>query len=249
MARLLVSVRSTAEARTAAAGGAAIIDVKEPQRGPLGRADGSVWRAVRAATPAAVPVSVAMGEIHAWDGPGAAADLSGIHYRKLGLAGAGAHWRRDWAAIRRASPGPPWIAVAYLDWDAADAPSPAAVLEEAIAAGCAGILFDTWRKDRPAPGVDPRWLSRAREHRLLVALAGGLDESAIRRLGWLEPDYFAVRGAACALGDRGGTIEAVRVSRLAQAAAEPPSARDREATASAASSPERTQSGMPTPSR
>ena len=34
---LLVSVRSAAEAATALAGGADLIDVKEPSRGPLGR--------------------------------------------------------------------------------------------------------------------------------------------------------------------------------------------------------------------
>ena len=39
MTRLLVSVRSAAEAEAALAGGAAVIDVKEPTRGALGRAD------------------------------------------------------------------------------------------------------------------------------------------------------------------------------------------------------------------
>ena len=36
--RLLVSVRSAAEAEEALAGGAALIDVKEPANGPLGKA-------------------------------------------------------------------------------------------------------------------------------------------------------------------------------------------------------------------
>ena len=39
MTRLLVSVRNAAEAETALAGGATVIDVKEPSRGSLGRVD------------------------------------------------------------------------------------------------------------------------------------------------------------------------------------------------------------------
>ena len=66
MAGLLVSVRSAAEAVAAVAGGASVIDVKEPDRGPLGRADVSVWREVRAVVPASIPVSVALGELADW---------------------------------------------------------------------------------------------------------------------------------------------------------------------------------------
>src|SRR5947209_8028398 len=43
---LLVSVRSAAEARAALDGGAALIDIKEPARGPLGRADDGVMAEV-----------------------------------------------------------------------------------------------------------------------------------------------------------------------------------------------------------
>src|SRR5271166_6814929 len=46
VARLLISVRSADEARTALAGGASIIDVKEPDHGSLGQAPWSVWRDV-----------------------------------------------------------------------------------------------------------------------------------------------------------------------------------------------------------
>ena len=49
---LLVSVRSVAEAQEAVAGGAAIIDVKEPSRGPLGRADAGVTAAIAEAVAA-----------------------------------------------------------------------------------------------------------------------------------------------------------------------------------------------------
>ncbi len=155
MAGLLVSVRSAAEALAALEGGAAIIDVKEPDRGALGRADPAVWAAVRAAVPSAVPVSVALGELA--EGSPPAVSWTGIAYRKLGLAGAGSGWEALWASYRcAAGTGPGWIAVAYADWEQAAAPSPDAVLAAALAAGCRGILLDTWDKRRPGP-VDARW--------------------------------------------------------------------------------------------
>ena len=46
MTKLLVSVRCAEEATAALAGGADIIDVKEPRRGSLGRADDRVIREV-----------------------------------------------------------------------------------------------------------------------------------------------------------------------------------------------------------
>ena len=96
MASLLVSVRSASEALAALEGGAAVIDVKEPDRGPLGRADASVWSEVRAAVPYGTPVSVALGELTEWvDGRPQAerGRLRGFAFRKVGLAGAGPHAR------------------------------------------------------------------------------------------------------------------------------------------------------------
>jgi uncharacterized protein (UPF0264 family) len=253
MAGLLVSVRSAHEARAALAGGAMIIDVKEPDRGPLGRADEDVWRAIRAVVPGDVPVSVALGELAEWDTTPAPAMVRGLAFRKVGLARSGPDWRARWTALGR-EPGPAWVAVAYADWQQALAPEPDAVLDAAIDADAAGILLDTWEKGRPSP-VDESWagwIERAQEGGLLVALAGGLDEAAIFRLSPLRPDLFAVRGAACAAGQRRGSIDARRVERLAravQAAAELSPDRMRARIASAASWPALMQSGTPTPSR
>ena len=68
VAKLLVSVRSKVEALAALAGGAAIIDVKEPLNGPLGRAHFAVWHEVRERRPPPSPVSVALGELNDWPG-------------------------------------------------------------------------------------------------------------------------------------------------------------------------------------
>lgn len=223
MAGLLVSVRSADEARAALAGGAAVIDVKEPRRGPLGRADPEVWAKVRQIVPATVPVSVALGELPEWRSldPLGPSDFTGLAYRKLGLAGSGADWAQEWSDLRqRWGSGPAWVAVAYADWQTARAPTPDAVLIEAVAAGCAGILLDSFDKTRPGSidGSWRLWIRRARSSGLFVALAGGLDAALIVRLSPLRPDLFAVRGAACTRSDRRSSIDAGRVALLALAA-------------------------------
>jgi uncharacterized protein (UPF0264 family) len=234
LAGLLVSVRSVPEARAALAGGASVIDVKEPERGPLGCAEVQVWRDIRGVVPAGLPVSVALGELRDWvrggRRPPEPGQFDGLAYRKLGLsgAGAGAGWERAWAALRREwGPGPSWIAVVYADWARAEAPDPDAVAEAAMAAeDCAGLLIDTWDKSRPSPiAADAfwcRWFDRVRTRSggpLLIALAGGLDAAAIARLAPLGPDLFAVRGAACDGGDRRGAIDPGRVAVLVRAVA------------------------------
>src|SRR5262249_14206859 len=104
VAKLLVSVRSEAEARAALAGGAAIIDVKEPSLGSLGMASRIIWRRVRRVVPRSTIVSVALGELTDWTASDRIAvpgrSWTGIGYRKVGLAGVGPTWREDWRALR-----------------------------------------------------------------------------------------------------------------------------------------------------
>ncbi len=213
MVKLLVSVRSAAEAKAAVAGGAAIIDVKEPRLGSLGRADFSVWQDVRSSVPSHVTLSVALGELTDWlrappivVPPSA---WSGISFQKLGLAGASPDWSQRWRELRHylgaaLHTSPHWVAVVYTDWQAAGAPAPDAVISACASANeCRGVLIDTWDKSRPG-AINcsfRRWINQAREAGRFVALAGGLDESTISELSDLEPDIVAVRGAAC-LGRR-----------------------------------------------
>ena len=172
-------------------------------------------------------MSIALGELREWTSSlpypqWGREDFHGITYRKLGLAGAGAHWADTWASLRRDwGPGPAWVAVIYADWVQARSPHPDEVLDVALSLeDCAGVLLDTYDKGRPSP-VDRSWspvFERVRESGRFVALAGGLDARAIAHLSPLGPDLFAVRGAACAEGDRRGTIDAARVAVLARAA-------------------------------
>ena len=230
MAKLLVSVRSKDEALAALAGGAAIIDVKEPMNGSLGRAPLDVWREVREVVASPNPVSVALGELDDWLGFDAAkippGSWAGLAYCKLGLAHAPADWIDRWRDLRQrlaesGSSSPAWVAVVYIDWQAAGAPAPDAVIEAARAIDeCHGVLFDTWDKSR-ASGINLTWkpmVELVRDSGRFVALAGSLDVEAIARLAPLAPDILAVRGAACAGGDRLAPIDAERVAVLARAA-------------------------------
>jgi uncharacterized protein (UPF0264 family) len=230
VAKLLVSVRSGVEALAALAGGAAIIDVKEPLNGSLGRATCGVWREIRQVVPLAIPVSVALGELDEWFGPEALniprGAATGVTYCKLGLSDAPLDWIDRWRDIRERLAGSAclslaWVAVVYVDWLAARAPDPVAIIAAACEIDeCCGVLFDTWSKSRPS-GLDLTWkplVDRVRATGRFVALAGSVDVGTIARLAALGPDIFAVRGAACAGGDRLGPIDGQRVSALAQAA-------------------------------
>jgi uncharacterized protein (UPF0264 family) len=81
---LLVSVRSAEEAAAALAGGADLIDVKEPSRGSLGRADDATIAAVVRTVGGQRPVSAALGELRDHPSPCA---VPGLAYLKWGLAG------------------------------------------------------------------------------------------------------------------------------------------------------------------
>src|SRR5947209_19533370 len=85
---LLVSVRDAVEAAAALAGGANLIDIKEPSRGPLGRADLAVTAAVLQAVGGRVPVSAALGELRDCPlGREMAEPPPAVRYVKWGLAG------------------------------------------------------------------------------------------------------------------------------------------------------------------
>ena len=233
MSRLLVSVRSVHEAEGAVAGGASVLDVKEPRRGSLGRSDPGTWKGVRQAIPHAFPVSAALGELREWtrqEGPQIAAESwADLAFCKVGLARAGLSWRSDWSELRQRTAGerrPRWVAVCYADWLEAQAPSPADLLEETVShPEIAGVLIDTWNKaHRFFPNRSWEDLARiVRASGRFLAVAGGLDLASIPRLANLAPDIVAVRGAACVGGNRGAAIDPARVETLARVVARLPS--------------------------
>ncbi len=230
--RLLVSVRSAAEVRPALAGGAEIIDAKEPSRGSLASVSPDDLRAIAAALPRRTPLSVALGDPA--DAEAVACAIGALDglvpperavYVKLGLASAAAVAEAEAvivAAVRSAvrSPvRPVVIVVAYADVAAGSVSSRERVLELAARAGAGGILLDTCLKDGgdllqyvKLPELE-RWAAGAERRGLLVGFAGSLSADGIRAVAELPADVVGVRGAAC-VGGRDGRLSEAKVRQL-----------------------------------
>jgi uncharacterized protein (UPF0264 family) len=221
---LLVSVRSAAEAEVALAGGADLVDVKEPRRGPLGPADPETWAAIQATVAGRRPTSVALGELLSDDTPALARQCAGYQFAKIGLAGC--HERAGWVAlwhraVQSLPPGTDVVPVAYADWRAAKAPSPRVAAALAQWSPARLVLIDTFDKSRGnlldhlALEYLQELTAEVRETGVELALAGSLTGVAIALLRELAPRYFGVRGAACR-GGRDGPIELACVKSLSR---------------------------------
>jgi (5-formylfuran-3-yl)methyl phosphate synthase len=227
---LLVSVRSGEEVSAALAGGADIIDAKEPARGSLGAVDPEVLSAIAARTPGSVPLSVALGDCATEEEARRAVSAARLPkrsapvYLKLGFAGVASVERVVsllQTAITTATASvldPDIVGVAYADHRGAGTIPPEDVLHATVAARARGLLIDTYRKDGRGL-LDHLSLDRvsalsvsARAAGLLFAVAGSLDSDAISRLAPMA-DILGVRGAACR-GGRTGTVTAELVAEL-----------------------------------
>jgi uncharacterized protein (UPF0264 family) len=227
--KLLVSVVDAAEARLAVAGGVDVVDVKNPAEGSLGAPAPGVIAAVRAALPANLPLSAALGDLPSLPGTAALAALgaarSGAAYVKLGLWGPSSV--EDAVAVLRAARAAVdgdtrVVAVAYAD--AARVPSrplpPSALVAAAREAGVDGCLLDTAVKDGRgllewlAPAALAAFVADAHGAGLEVALAGELraeDLPVVRATG---ADIAGVRSAACRDGRRTAAVDPERIARL-----------------------------------
>jgi uncharacterized protein (UPF0264 family) len=225
---LLVSVRSKDEAERALAGGAEILDVKEPNRGSLGMAaidDIAAISGLPAVVSALIPLSVALGELANWSQTFNCPALpESVTFTKLGLSQCRhqSNWRDAWLEVRaefeRQSRSQfRWVAVAYADSREAASPDLEDVLHAAIETGCAGLLIDTWTKDGRTllDETDAASLTViARECHaagLFLALAGKLGLDSLRALTGLAADVIAIRSAACRGTERTSHLDSDRV--------------------------------------
>jgi (5-formylfuran-3-yl)methyl phosphate synthase len=218
--RLLVSVVSADEARRALAGGADIIDIKDPREGALGAPSPRVVSEVVRVVGGAAPVSVALGDMPdlphtAALAAGGAVDL-GARYVKVGLRGVRSVDRA--VALMRAvadavGPGSVGVvAAAYADAQALDPPALAPVwLPEVVArAGVSGALIDTFVKD--GRGLY-EWLSEddvvdlVARTRAVGGSFGVAGQLGFPDLGRVAADVVGVRSAVCRGGDRSGELD------------------------------------------
>ncbi len=235
--QLLVSVVDEDEVAPAVAGGADIVDVKNPREGSLGAGFPHVIRRVRELTPADTPVSAAIGDVPNLPGmaalAAAGAAACAVQYVKVGLLGPrDAHEARALlAAVCRAAreqaPGVRIMATAYADAGMIGSVLPLALPAAAAEAGADGCMLDTAEKRGSTllstlSGAElAEFVARCREAGLICALAGSLREEHVSRIRELAPDIVGFRGAVCR-GDRvDGRVDRAAVARLKALIARP----------------------------
>jgi uncharacterized protein (UPF0264 family) len=221
MTGFLASVRSAEEAVVALAGGADIIDAKEPAAGALGRVAPDTLRAIVTAVAGRRPVSATIGDMELQpDAVLAAAEATaecGAAIVKIGIfPGA---FDKTIAALRAPAEKGMWlVAVLFAD----RAPDLAAIVSACATAGFLGVMLDTADKEAGplTSHLDPADLAGfvrlARDHGLISGLAGSLRRSDVPMLAPLGADYLGFRSALTA-GGRASHLDPVAVAAMRQA--------------------------------
>ena len=223
--RLLVSVASEADALAALAGGADIIDAKDPLAGALGAVHLEVLRAIHAVVAGRRPVTAALGDAADEVAIERAADAftaAGADLVKVGFGGVTGRADRP-ARLGRGARGEDRRPQRRRHRGCVrrrGARGESSLISSSWAAlGAAGVLLDTADKSGPglralvAPRTLAAWVTSAHEAGLLVALAGQLTADDLAFVREAGADIAGVRGAACH-GGRTGRVEADRVRRL-----------------------------------
>src|SRR5262245_20581818 len=230
--RLLVSVSDADEASAALAGGADIVDAKDPHAGALGAVSGRVLRQICAAVGHARPVTAAIGDACDEIAVEAVAHelaAAGATLLKVGFAGIDSVSRVSAlldAAIRGAGAATDglcgMVAVAYADPGCDCGIGVPRLLNAAARAGARGILVDTMDKSGAglcqlaAPLTLAQWVAEAHDLGLTVGMAGKLTADDLAIVRDAGADIAGVRGAAVEDGRR-GRVSADRVRLLQRA--------------------------------
>lgn len=210
--KLLVSVKTLKEAREARAGGAHIVDVKNPSEGALGASTPNLVSKIRLALKG-VELSATLGDLPNLPGTASFAAFgaasAGADYVKAGLYGCST--MRDAVRLSRKvveacrGTGAKVVLAAYADYKRFKGLNPLLLPVVALTSDADGVLVDVHRKDS---GSVFDYLtqdqlielsSKASAQGLLAALAGGLgaeDAQQVCRLGF---QILGVRRAACRL--------------------------------------------------
>jgi uncharacterized protein (UPF0264 family) len=222
--RFLASVRSEREALLAAAGGADIIDCKEPSDGALGALPVAVIAAVRNFVPRHIPVSATIGDVPSDAelvcGRVAALAATGIEYVKIGVFPGGDPYRVAAALgqldLKRVRLVAVLLADRAPDFDLIDA---------FAAAGFAGVMLDTAGKDgrslldHQSPSALGAFVSRVQAAGCFAGLAGSLRSRDIPTLLAHHPDVLGFRGALCRNGSRAMALDATAIAAVREAIA------------------------------
>lgn len=210
MMRLLVSVRTLKEAREASAGGAHIVDVKNPSEGALGASTPNLVSKIRSALKG-VELSATLGDLPNLPGTASFAAFgaasAGADYVKAGLFGC-SNLRDAIRLSRRVveacrGTGAKVVLAGYADYKRFKGLNPLLLPEVASTCDADGVLVDVHQKDGSSVfdyltrSQLIELSAKAREQGLLSALAGGLRAEDAQKVFSLGFQIFGVRRAVC----------------------------------------------------
>ncbi len=223
--KVLISPTSLEEAEAVLAGGADIVDIKNPAEGSLGASFPWVIRDVADLVRGRpITLSATLGDLPDKPGTAALAALgaiqAGARYIKAGL-----HGSRDYGralavmsavarTCREADPGVLPVAAGYADYRRFGGLDPLTIVGVARDSGAALVMLDTAVKDGASlfdalsEAEIGGFLAAARGAGLATALAGSLRAGHLGALGRLGVDVVGIRGAVCRDGDRLTRIDA-----------------------------------------
>jgi len=206
------------EASEAIAGGADIIDIKNPQEGALGANFPWVIKRIREITPKNIQVSCALGEVPNLPGSVSLAALGaaslGVDYIKVGLYGfktpeeAVLLLQNVNKAAKEYNPEIKVVATGYADAERIGALDPMFIPEIASLAQVDLAMIDTAVKDGKnlfnflAVKQLEKFVNEAHKLGLEAALAGSLRKQDLPKVYSLGADVAGLRGAACTNSDR-----------------------------------------------
>ena len=231
--KLLISPINEKEAVEAIAGGAHIIDVKNPKEGALGANFPWVIKRIRQITPKDTEVSCTLGEVPNLPGSMSLAALgaatTGVDYIKAGLYGlktpveAVYLMRNVVKAAKDFNPSIKVVVSGYADAGRIGTVDPLLIPEIAHKAHADIAMIDTAIKDGKSlftfltmPQLQ-RFVDTAHNYGLKAALAGSLKKEDLPVVYNLGADVAGLRGAACTLSDRvNGRITKEKVRELVE---------------------------------
>jgi uncharacterized protein (UPF0264 family) len=231
--KLLISPKNEKEAAEAIAGGADIIDVKNPKEGPLGANFPWIIKRIRQITPKNTEVSCTLGEVPNLPGSMALAALgaatTGVNYIKAGLYGLKTPEEAVYLmenvtkAAKEYNPSIKVVASGYADAGRISTVDPLLVPKIAHEAQADIAMIDTAIKDGKSlftfltkPKLR-RFVAAAHNYGLKAALAGSLQKEDLPLVHALGADVVGLRGAACTLSDRvNGQITREKVRELVE---------------------------------
>lgn len=227
---LLISVRDETEARIAIDQKIDILDIKEPQRGSLGRPDVRVVNQILQSIDGHW-VSIALGELVGMTRESLQRYFNGIEmnrsirFVKMGLSKMKDqdNWQQTWKQAITCLPAhvEP-VAAAYVDHETAASPAIEQVFETGHQLGCRMALVDTFDKsagcflDHDSIPNFIHYRQLANSLQMGFVLAGSIGIPSLAAVRDIAPQFVGIRGAVCCEQNRKSAIDKHALNRFSE---------------------------------